>query len=1175
MRPIKLKIKGLNSFIEEQTIDFEKLTSQGFFGIFGPTGSGKSTILDGITLALYGEVARKSSNYINTNCKTMSVSFQFQISGATPKKYLVERDFKRALNKDRNTYCVRTSGAKLVDVSGEKAEILEDSVFGVTKRCQEIIGLSLDDFTRTVLLPQGKFSEFLKLEGKDRREMLERLFSLQKYGDLLTFKLSRESNIKKSERDVILGQLIGSEELNPELLKEKQGLLKLEEKKLRDLCVTQKVMEKKYRESEELWKLQVERLGTIEKESQLLMKKSEIDIDRIKLVKSEGAAKVLPLINDFEATKAEMDIVSLELGNLIVQEAQLKEEKHDSAKKLDQAKLRKNSEYSKLELKRSKIKEAIIEKQQLKNLENEIDELGKSKQELEAKIKFLNTDFIRTENEIENENKTIKLEEEQKDALRVEESFKEMVQEGLILSGKFEIESKKSELDHFKLKKTQDTVDKEENNAFEVRIASSKIVVELEQQIIALDIHLKDFPGDEKDLLKFQTRITENKEKWNKFNLLEKTEQDCTNRINFLGIEHGKYLLERADMENSLNKLRTEFNRYELQNIVMKLSGNLLPGETCPVCGSLEHHLENLPRIKMHEELVEESQRDLAEDRSVLGKLEGRLKLIDAQITKAETQLDGETKVLLDTRNQLALLGEEFKNVKTEELEQEFNVFSIKLSGFWVKKESLEKKISLLKDEKADTQSSLAKATAVIDENKKQVEVMTLEINEQKEVLEKTKHLLGLLIEETSVTDFKKKNDEIRANEADREKLGSSIKARRINLEKITKAQMKSQKILAKSNQELVKIETFVIEKTKIALEKNKAIIDKAGTLDNLDDVLNNIETLLRDIDGALTLADEVNGQVEKKLQAVGERTISLKGKKDEIEKQITKTSSNLTSALLKEKFNSIEDARISYISDEIKHSMLLTVNGFDEAIIKIKGSLESLAMKIGNRFLNGEDWQSIQTQQTAVQEEIEILSEARIKLSEEVKAMKERLDLKKELIEQKAKIDRKLALLGDLEKLFKGKKFVEYVATTQLKYISMEGSKRLKEITSGGFGLEVDENSKFIIRDYKNGGAGRDASTLSGGETFLASLALALALSAQIQLKGAAPLELFFLDEGFGTLDDDLLEVVMSSLERIHHEKLKVGIISHLGTIKDRVPLKLMITPAVAGCGGSKVQIE
>ena len=62
MKPIKLEVKGLNSFIDKQVVEFDKLTERGLFGIFGPTGSGKSTILDGITLALYGDIARKSSN---------------------------------------------------------------------------------------------------------------------------------------------------------------------------------------------------------------------------------------------------------------------------------------------------------------------------------------------------------------------------------------------------------------------------------------------------------------------------------------------------------------------------------------------------------------------------------------------------------------------------------------------------------------------------------------------------------------------------------------------------------------------------------------------------------------------------------------------------------------------------------------------------------------------------------------------------------------------------------------------------------------------------------------------------------------------------------------------------------------------------------------------------------
>ena len=209
MRPIKLTVKGLNSFIEEQSVDFEKLTDRGLFGIFGPTGSGKSTILDGITLALYGDVSRKSSNYINTNCEKANVSFEFQISGAEIKRYIVTREFKR----DKKSGNPVSGKCKMVDITNGE-DVLADKVKSVTDKCREVIGLSLEDFTRTVVLPQGKFSEFLKLEGKPRREMLERLFNLGQYGDELSGKLLREISKEKNAGNILAGQLKGYEDIS-------------------------------------------------------------------------------------------------------------------------------------------------------------------------------------------------------------------------------------------------------------------------------------------------------------------------------------------------------------------------------------------------------------------------------------------------------------------------------------------------------------------------------------------------------------------------------------------------------------------------------------------------------------------------------------------------------------------------------------------------------------------------------------------------------------------------------------------------------------------------------------------------------------------------------------------------------------------------------------------------
>ena len=188
---------------------------------------------------------------------------------------------------------------------------------------------------------------------------------------------------------------------------------------------------------------------------------------------------------------------------------------------------------------------------------------------------------------------------------------------------------------------------------------------------------------------------------------------------------------------------------------------------------------------------------------------------------------------------------------------------------------------------------------------------------------------------------------------------------------------------------------------------------------------------------------------------------------------------------------------------------------------------------------------------------------------------IQKRLAQKDEINAKYQQIIHRRSIIRELEELFKGNAFIEYVAESRLRYIAKEASSILSHISNGNYTLDVNDATEFVIRDNKNGGVLRAADTLSGGEIFITSLSLALALSSSIQLNGSAPLELFFLDEGFGSLDDELLNIVMDSLERIKTDRRSIGIISHVENLKERVPVKLLIEPSQNTGSGSHIRVQ
>ncbi len=183
-----------------------------------------------------------------------------------------------------------------------------------------------------------------------------------------------------------------------------------------------------------------------------------------------------------------------------------------------------------------------------------------------------------------------------------------------------------------------------------------------------------------------------------------------------------------------------------------------------------------------------------------------------------------------------------------------------------------------------------------------------------------------------------------------------------------------------------------------------------------------------------------------------------------------------------------------------------------------------------------------------------------------------EGLRRKAELEEERGRQEKAFARYERLRKLLEGNKFMEFVAEEYLQTVAENASGRLLSLTDGRYFLRYEGG--FFVGDNFNGGELRSVSTLSGGETFLVSLSLALALSAEICARSLRPIEFFFLDEGFGTLDEHLVDVVMDSLERLKNEHFSIGIISHVEELKHRTERKLLVTKATER-HGSQITME
>jgi exonuclease SbcC len=967
VKPLKLTIKGLNSFVETQTIDFEELSSKGIFGIFGPTGSGKSTILDGITLALYGDLARKSNGFVNSGeeVRQANVSLVFQISSPNPRIFQVDRTFVK--NKDASKKPVSKSVLK--EHRSGQIEVLEEGTSAVNEACEKLIGLKKEDFLRTVVLPQGKFSEFLMLTGKERNEMLERLFRLEEYGEQLSERIGEEKKILSHEIENLRGRLSGYEEISKEILEERRENRTKWEQEYQALSETAEQLKQVLEEKQALRKLLEEQSLYERRLNKLLARNSQVLDWENKLALAEEIQSIKPVKELCRQKEQELG-AALSVLETRMQEASLAE---------------------------VKLRESTCLKQKNTAVKRQNDLLDRQEQN------------------------------------RVSASLRKNIQEGALTERELQKNGQ------------------EQKQAEDLQAGLIKKIEGLEQE-------------------------------WN----------------------------QMKKQEERLSEAIAGCWKDEQERMTKALKSTLKEGEPCPVCGFICHDLPSVPQ--------------------------------------GDGNWETETK---DSSRQI----EQFEQEK-ERLQKEISQIQLEWSAGKAKLETAEDHLRELSDKRRE---------------------WTIRLKRLSEENQEKRKFSGLTFEtmQKQVEDMDRQSERLRIELERAERETGNVQE---ELEAISRKTMELELCKARLETRQAETETAML---RLQAEIVRLIGQEKGSQKELDKISEEIETIQK-------AGKQAEAEFERRRQAETKAKEAVKVAEagaayaktawEEAKSQLLQGISNCPR--LKEELAGaasdmetvletweLEADRAEQLKEEIRR--------YREETAALSSQLEEKKNQIQGQTLDETEWQKVTAAVQQMERDLEEKRTEGIRLLDSVAQGQIRLKEKEKLLREYEKKEHRQALVSQLEGLIKGKRFVEYAAKEKLQYVSREASVLLYQLSCGIYELECNEQGYFQIVDFKNGGIRRAVNTLSGGEVFLASLSLALALSAQIQLSSHASLELFFLDEGFGTLDDNLLDVVMEALEHLRSLSSRaIGLITHVERIQNQMPVKLLVKPAESGGKGSRTEL-
>ncbi len=1080
MRPQKLNLKNFMPFRatgdQGHEVDFSQLD---LFSITGPMASGKSALIDAMVWCLYGRTARygtDSKGVISTGEQTCEVALDFTLG---PRWF-------RAV---RRTGKITDSG--LSEREGE--EWIQDASGSarLTRRIEELLGLDFDSFTKTVILPQGQYAEFLTSEPKKRRELLAKILELGVYSrvaDQAKLVADREKTRAETLRET-LAQYAGLSQEHIALQKEELSKL------------SQRIEQVSQQE---------ERLRSVTQH-----------VDHIAGLRS----RVTELQTEVQTRTQEKELAQKKADKATVQVASLT----DELAKIGQERESLGYDTARHEVVKravAHLKEWMVAR---KGTEQKNAEQTRVREEVEALAQKIESHTRQVEQtRSQHQDYTARFEQlvaEAGDVTTLTEKFsaakrwKELQQEQQQLTARIaSLRQKQTSTQH-----TLDDVKQQE-------AAHEQTTQELKERI---DQAKKD-EQQKRQLMSEAERLEQERQEAEKVKKQVQSEYETTRTA----LSRAEQAMQRARHDCAQAEEQEQVARVALEDTQRRheaahLRETLYVGEACPVCRTTVSEVPAVQEagddLKELQAQVERARHATEQKRTEAQKANIEVTALQVRLDTAKSELEERGRVRQEVQARFVVRFPDymFPSEVIQAVQTQQEELSVALRDMEAQAASAEREKSRLADQRETAQREDTRLSEELRGRTERLDTNT----QESEVLGR------------DIAVFLSKHEDPE----------QSVAQRRTTVMQAEQRMKEAEKALRQLEATLNSFKTTQVQKDG---DLKLLAAEYKGALLRAEREAQAVRTCLGLAEDAVLPQTE---DVENELKALSDkqtrhtdllqREETARARREQAERQSTESQADL-------------QARTQMLEESQKKRQQVS-NTIAEGREKLRGLIEQ-----HNLTDTGEDGEQIKPQLETVRGQMMSLQGQRGRLEVEHAEAERRWQEKEQEEEKLHAAESEERLASDLRKLL-GSEFTDFLSRGAIEALMRDASAHLQRLTHGRYVFDIAYRGRAItlqIVDHEDQRRARPTHSLSGGETFLASLAIALALSQGFRTVATGraaqtSTECLILDEGFGTLDREGVQMVTETLQELRGEEGRmVGIITHVEEVAVAMPMRIEV---------------